>query len=295
MRYMRYRETLHFLPVRSNQSVTFTVLKILSERNNDGYFEMNCPEGDTPYGFIFFEQNYIGQMHRRYILEPDENGIVQIPTKTMYPAAKVLFKANSDKKHISIGPKWIIDKRNNPAWFKEFLVCGAGSEKDFTYDKWVEHNQIQSVYVPADITLKLQLRTPYEEDVDDYTFPHEVHLTQGQTLDMGECQFDSNVPFYVKVVDTDGQPLDGVPVRKRIGRSYQINVSTNSNGVAELWASVGSKGEVCVCAWDIDREHHSHLVDSVPFQIESRQDEGATFTLKLSDEMLSLLFNSPAQ
>jgi hypothetical protein len=63
-------EALHALD--SNPSIHDPALKPVDKiygfenivrTGEDGRFEMLCPKGDTPYGFVFFEQNYIGLKH----------------------------------------------------------------------------------------------------------------------------------------------------------------------------------------------------------------------------------------
>jgi hypothetical protein len=290
-------EALHALD--SNPSIHDPALKPVDKiygfenivrTGEDGRFEMLCPKGDTPYGFVFFEQNYIGLKHRRHELKPNEDGEMEIPAKTMYPAAKVFFQANTDDKRVSICPKWRINKNENPGWVAEFLKNDDRREKLFTYDKWIRRNEVQSVYVPASVKLKLQLRTPYGDDLDDYTYPQTIFLSQGQTMDLGECSFVNNIRLYVKVVDVQGNPVEGVPVRKKIGRSYDIPSMSDAEGISEFMVPPGSGGEFAVTYWGAEDKSHKHLVESIPFQTIDRADEGTTYSFEISNEMVELLF-----
>ena len=88
-------EALHALPVDpclTDPAVKpvceIYVVKKIVRTDEQGYFQMSFRPGEI-YGFIAFEENYLGLMHRRHALIPDENGMVKIPAMTLYPAATV--------------------------------------------------------------------------------------------------------------------------------------------------------------------------------------------------------------
>jgi len=76
--------------------------------DEDGRFEMSFRPGGKLYGFVAFEEDYLGVMHRKHALEPDENRRVEVPVIKLYPAAKVIIEPRVEGEHISIWPRWLV-------------------------------------------------------------------------------------------------------------------------------------------------------------------------------------------
>jgi len=290
----RQWEALHALPV--DPCLTDPAVKPICEiysvkkivrTDEQGYFQMSFRPGEI-YGFIAFEENYLGLMHRRHALIPDEHGMAKIPAMTLYPAATVFVEACTDARHISIWPRWIIDENENAVWVGDFLATDDRRESMFTYDSWLEQNQVQSFHVPAGLNVRVKLDTPYDKKWCPIEFPKMIHLAQGQAIDLGWHEFKPALKVSVRVTDAQGEPLEGVPVRRVWdGNHWGVPHNSDVSGISRFYVVPNSQGEFGVSYHD---EGGVHLRETIPYAIGGKEDEDRQFTLQLSDEMLGHLF-----
>ncbi|HUT44954.1 MAG TPA: carboxypeptidase-like regulatory domain-containing protein, partial [Sedimentisphaerales bacterium] len=264
-------------------------VKKIVRTDERGRFEMSFRPGEI-YGFIAFEENYLGLMHRRHALIPDENRQAEIPVMKLYPAATVLIEVRAGAKHISIWPRWMIDENENPVWVREFLSTDDRRESLFTYDAWIEQNKAQSFHVPAGLNLRVKLDTPYERQFCPIEIRRVIHLAQAQVLDLGRHEFRSALEVYVQVTNTQGLAIEGVPVRMlRDGNTWSVAHNTDESGIALFHVVPNSQGEFGV---HYHEEGGVYLKETIPYQMGGDNDSGRQLTLQLSDEILDLLFKS---
>jgi hypothetical protein len=289
-------QALHALPVDpdlTNPAVKpiceiYSVKKIV-RTDEYGCFQMSFRPGEI-YGFIAFEEDYLGLMHRKHALIADENRQAEIPVMKLYPAATVLIEPRTEAKHISIWPRWIIAENENPVWVREFLTTDDRKESMFTYDGWIEQNKVQSFHVPAGLNLCVKLDTPYNRQFCPIEIPQFIHLAQGQVLDLGRHQFKTALDVYVQVINSKSQAIEGVPVRMLLdGKAWSVSHNTDESGMARFNVIPYSIGEFGVI---YHKEGGGFLKETIPFQIGCNTDSDRQFTLQLSDEILDLLFKS---
>ncbi len=289
-------QALHALP--SDPDLTDPAVKPICEiysvkkivrTDEQGRFEMSFRPGEI-YGFIAFEQDYLGLMHRRHALISDENRQTEVPVMKLYPAATVLIELRTEANHISIWPRWIIDENENSFWVREFLATDDRIESLFTYDAWIEQNKAQSFHVPAGLNLRVKLDTPYERQFCPIEIPRVIHLAHGQVLDLGRHEFKSTLEAYVQVTNALGKPVEGVPVRMlHDGNAWSVAHNTDESGIALFHVAPNSQGQFCVSCRG---EGELYLKETIAYQIGGNEDSGRQFTLHLSDEILDLLFKS---
>ncbi|HUT47220.1 MAG TPA: carboxypeptidase-like regulatory domain-containing protein [Sedimentisphaerales bacterium] len=265
-------------------------VKKIVRTDEQGRFQMSFLPGEI-YGFIAFDQDYLGLQHRRHALIPDENRQAEIPVMKLYPAATVLIELHTGATHISIWPRWIIDENENSVWVREFLATDDRRESMFTYDAWIEQNKAQSFHVPAGLNLRVKLDTPYDEQFCPIEIPQVIHLAQGQVLDLGRHQFKSALEVYVQVTNSQGRAIEGVPVRMllRDSNTWSVAHNTDESGIARFHVAPNSQGQFGV---SYHGEGGLFLKETTSYQIGGDEDSGRQFTLRLSDEVLDLLFKS---
>jgi hypothetical protein len=254
-----------------------------------GNFQMSFRPGEI-YGFIAFEQDYLGLMHRRHALIFDEYRQAEIPVMKLYPAATVLIEPRTEAKRISIWPRWIIDENENPVWVRQFLATDDRKESMFTYDGWIEQNKVQSFHVPAGLILHVKLDTPYDRQFCPIEIPKVINLAQGQVLDLGRHQFKPALEVYVQITNSQGQAVEGVPVRiLSDGNTWSVSHNTDESGLALFNVVPYSAGRFGVSCRP---EGGEYLTENIPYQVGGNTDSGRLFTLQLSDKILELLFKS---
>lgn len=260
----------------------------ITRTDEQGRFQMSFRPGGELYGFVAFEENYLGLLHRKHALKPDENRYAQVPPMKLFPAATVLIEPLVEEKHVSIWPRWLIDENNNPTWVSEFLATDDRRESLFTYDRLLDPNEVHSIYVPAGLNLCIKLDTPYDRKWCPIHIPQIINLTQGEVLDLGRYIFEPAIKVSVKVTNSMGELVEGVPVRMLLdSKVWSLAHNTDETGIARFYVAPHSKGEFGVTYHGKDKVH---LKESIPFQIGGEQDEGREFVLQLSDELLYQLF-----
>ena len=265
-------------------------VKKIMRTDEQGRFRMSFRPGEI-YGFIAFDQDYLGLQHRRHALIPDENRQAEIPVMKLYPAATVLIELHTAATHISIWPRWIIDENENSVWVREFLATDDRRESMFTYDAWIEQNKAQSFHVPAGLNLRVKLDTPYDRQFTPIEIPRVIHLAQGQVLDLGRHEFRPALEVYVQVTNSQGRAIEGVPVRMllRDSNTWSVAHNTDESGIALFHVAPNSQGQFGV---SYHEEGGLSLNETIPYNVGANKDSGLQFTLQLSDEILDLLFKS---
>ena len=258
--------------------------------DDDGWFEMRFQPGGGLYGFVAFEEDYLGIMHRKHALEVDEGRRAEVPVIKLYPAAKIVVEPNVVGERISICPEWIIDRDGNPAWVRDFLATDDRSERFFTYDKWLRQNEARTFHVPAGLNLRIKLDTPYDDQWCPIIFEQTINLAQGEVLDLGRHTFQPALKVSVKVLNSAGESVEGVPVRKRVGGGgWDVPHNSDEKGVARFNVCPYTEGEFGVF-YEVEDEDDVALRESIPYEVAGEEDSGREFIFTLSDEMLYHLF-----
>ena len=262
-------------------------IKKIVRTDEHGYFQMSFRPGEI-YGFIAFEENYLGLQRRRHALIPDENRTAEVPAMKLYPAATVLVEACTKAEHISIWPRWIIDENDNAVWVRDFLATDDRRESMFTYDSWIQQNEVQSFHIPAGLNVRIKLDTPYDEQWCPIEVPKVLHLAQGEVVDLGWHEFKPALEVLVQVTDAWGEPAEGVPVRRiHGGNHWGVAHNSDASGIARFHVVPNSQGEFGV---SYHGEDGIYLRETIPYTIGGNEDSGRQFTLQLSSDMLDHLF-----
>jgi hypothetical protein len=258
--------------------------------DKDGYYTIVPRPGKNFHTFLAFEENFIPVSKRTYPPKPGASTDVTVATLKLYGAAKVLLEACVDEKHVSICPNWIIDKAASPAWVNGLLEIEDGRTSFVKYKGWIEQNEPQHVFVPAGATLKLQLQMPYDDQWSPFVTEESFSLGHGEVLDIGRIELKPALKVYVKVVNPDGEPVEGVPVRKLVGNTGSVAHNTDEKGRVMFYLPPYSRGKFYVSYYGRAEEGRIRLKEELPFQIIGEENSESEFILELSDDMLYHLF-----
>ncbi|MHC4356748.1 MAG: hypothetical protein ACYS0H_28960, partial [Planctomycetota bacterium] len=288
-------KALHALPVES--SPDDPVLKPLREiyifkklvRTDElGYFEMSLRPGEV-YGFVAFEESYLGLMRRRHALVPDQNRRAALPVMKLFPAATLLVELLT-KERVSVCPRWIVDKDNNSVWVREFLATDDNRESQFTYRAWLEENELQSFHVPAGLNLRVKFDAPYDRKWCPIEIPQVFNLSQGQVVDLASHTFHPALAVSVYVTNMQGEPVEGVPVRAMRERNHwSVPHNTDESGTARFHVVPHSDGQFGVLYHGKDG---LNLKETIPYKMAGEEEAGRRFMMQLSDDILYHLFKS---
>jgi hypothetical protein len=253
--------------------------KTIQRTGPDGKFSIKAIPEDKIWGCVVFEENYlpvkldaINQMNRmKKKVEKFDFGTINL-----FPAGKIKFEIVVPEKHVSVIPKWKIDSKKSPSWAKK--IKNAES-------RWIEENTPDSIYVPAGVTFQLSFRMPYDKQWEPLTIDRVFNLDKGESVDIGKQHLQGSISIIIKVVDSEENPVEGVPVR--LGQ--HVAHITDIDGRVKFHVPKYSGGRVGV-------NYHSHDSDKslrkqIIYAVKGKEDTGKEFTIKLTEQELSILFD----
>ncbi len=228
--------------------------------------------------------------------EPDATGKVSLPDLKLFPAGTVVIDPCLPRQS---GPNQDRDVRfhyttahGDPTpWLKAFWMAPLANQgQSVFYKQRLPINQLQSVYVPAGVTLTLVIQR--QETASAPIVVENVRLAQGEALDLGRVEFARAIQVVVRVLDSKGQPLEGITVRclaEKIGYGFRQGVS-DGEGRAHVHIPPNSQGRLIVDYFD--RETRTNVREGIAYQVGGDEDAGKEFVLSLSDEFLKGLLES---
>jgi hypothetical protein len=111
-------------------------------------------------------------------------------------------------------------------------------------------------------------------------------------MDLGPCTLPKAVTVTLTVQDREGIPVEGVPVRCVVGYPLHGSYNTDENGQAVFHVPPHSSGKIGVYPDMLFRRRAYHFrAETVAFEAGGIEDQAGQFTLVLSDELRSLLFD----
>jgi hypothetical protein len=251
-----------------------------------GNYRIALAPTESLYGVVVFEQDYVAVMHPKHTLTLNADHSAEVPTIRLFPAATVLIQVAVDKEHASIMPKWEIDEQSRPAWVADLF----GRDSRLEYQAWMKPNTRLPVQVPANVSLRLGLSTPYDEEFCPILIPQVIRLAQGETLDLGSVRFERAISIQVKVVNAAGRPLEGIPVRMATQTDgmmcWSLPHNTDDQGIARFYGVPNTPSLLGVL---YHGDNGKNLQETVECRLTGPQDTRREFVLKLSDEMLGRL------
>ena len=181
------------------------------------------------------------------------------------------------------------EPREDPNRVPSFYELYTGVFCDFTYQEEMYSKRGCIINVPAGMDLKLRIDKCFNTDVKwDTYFSGEIpKLKQGQTLDLGVGELKVAPRVFVKVVDSAGEPIEGIAVEhwyKKVGRLY--TEKTNKEGIAAFYVRYNSYGKFIVGS----EKDGEGLYEGIAYKIGGEEDTGGEFTMTLSKKILDHLY-----
>lgn len=288
----------------------------LSDSSGSYYISHSSAKPLSRLDIVALKKGYMGACQHRMPLKADfermkpeqrarnlmdeTNSLIQVPTLELYPEAKIIFEPNFPvdwkKERPQIEASWRLDPNDNPSWVLDFL--NYQRRGGLYYINYIHPNVSQGISVPAGLNMSL---TFTEDRINKWhpTVIPDIKLEQGQTLDLGKVAFEPLLNIKVRLVDSEGDSIEGVTVyaRFRINGLFQRpqDSITDKNGIASFNVHPNCQAEFQV-RYIPQRGNATNtqpaqpIVESVKYEITGPEDQGKQFTLQLSDKMLEMLF-----
>jgi len=246
--------------------------------------------------FLAIDSQAQARPARRMEFEPDQTGCVPVPPMKLFPAGTIIVEPNVPVTADPIKPKvrlklhWFNFPGEKPRWLKDFgdyyPVKNEGSS--LWYKGHLRPNQANRVYVVAGVEMNIEIHWLERYQSAPLVIPG-VKLQQGQIVDLGKWEFGPTIKVAVKVVDPQGEPVEGVNVRQtNNGLYWGQQAITNHQGIANFCVPLYSEGDFVVGYFD--ESLPAPLTERTRYQVADEDDASREFTLQLSDEILQQLF-----
>jgi hypothetical protein len=224
----------------------FYAVQGLVRTNAEGHFEIMQQSDQEFYGVMAFEEDFVPFKVRTASLRPGgQDQRVEAGEFPLFPAAKVLVRPVFDGQQLAVSPKWLPAATTPLEWIERFRSAGLGTDREFEYVHWLKLNQLQPVYVPAGVRMRMRLEAPYNDEWAPGVVELPMPVEHRATFEVGDVHFAAGLAASVRVVDRNGNPVEGAPVRRTYdeSRAWSVAHNTDKEGLAHFHLHPGSRGK----------------------------------------------------
>lgn len=270
---------------------SFSALTRTDER---GCYEVSLPPGQKAYNIIAFARDRLAFSQRILELIPDTQRPAELADLPLFAAARVLVRPEVGNEHVSIGHDWAIQDDEQPELAAKILKLNRRYSGDRNFERlhWLKENEQQALYVPAGVRMKMVFLAPYHEKWMIVGGDESFVLQQGQTKDLGVLNIVPAARIVISVIDEQGRPVEGIPLRIMLdgSNSWCVAHNTDAKGMATFYAPCGSAGNAAV----IDFPNRSDPAGKAPnltvkFQAAKDAAKINSFKIGLTAQQIELL------
>jgi hypothetical protein len=279
-------------PVRAVRPLDWIV-----RTDSDGRFQINIKPTARVDSLIAFEQNFLGvpyDLSRKEVYDPNDQKLVELPTIRLYPAAVVVVELQIEQDVREVITRWNPGDNQDVDWLEGFLEFYRKMTTSFVINDRLRPNVPQRLQVLAGVNIGLTLQPiqhsrmdcPWWCPVQTETF----RAAQGQVIDLGKVTFQRQIPVYVKVVDSRGQPLEDILVANGQADGSRWSGQqqpTDQDGLARFYVPPYHQGAFLV-GWHGQQTQTPW--QKLIYQTTGPQDANKEFILQLTDQMVHQLF-----
>lgn len=269
----------------------------LTRSDEDGQYEITQPRGEEFYALLAFQQHFLPYRCRTYRLPKGDDGRTLVDDLPLYPAARMLVRPVVTEGRLSVSPRWLLEKEGQPRWMTGFRAVWDRRDRGVEYVHWLENNEQQPVFIPAGSRLRLRFETPYDDKWAPAESDRVLRLDQGEIGDLGEIHFPRALPAEVLVVDEQGEPVEGIPVRRRQGEdgAWCVAHNTDADGIARFHLYPNSSGQFRVSDLPRDSKESRAANLTIPFEVEETGEGTGPYRITLTARQIELLLGRPAE
>jgi hypothetical protein len=257
----------------------------LVRTDDDGRFEITEPPGVQFYDIMVFAENVIPIKER--INDLKRTGAkVALDDLPLFPAAKLSLEIPSDEKHLPISPSWKLAPSDQPNWIERFRSAEVRSRRAFVHVHWIPINEAHPIFIPAGVRVRVEFDSPYDERWGSAsTGP--LDAKQGEVVAGGVIRLPKTLPVSVRVVDHQGNPLEGLAVRslKAGGNIWSIAHNTDAQGLAHFHFPANSAAKLRI---DVSQQPKKTDPIERPFEVRATSP-ALPIEFRLTAEQLRLI------
>jgi hypothetical protein len=219
-------------------------LGALVRTDAQGRFEITEPPGIAFYGIMAFAEGFLPLREVLGVAQRARSDVANLGDLPLFPAAKIQVKIVSAEKSLSVSPEWRLEGGKQPDWIERFRAAADRSRRDFCYVHWMTLNEPRPVLIPSGIRLRVEFSPPYDPRWGSAS-TEVVQAKQGEVIAAGAFRLPQALPVSARVVDHQGNPIEGLAVRVRHGDQniWSVAHNTDANGLAHFYIPPNSAGK----------------------------------------------------
>ncbi|MHC4647577.1 MAG: carboxypeptidase-like regulatory domain-containing protein, partial [Planctomycetota bacterium] len=267
----------------------YSVIKMV-RADRDGWFRLTEPPKVTVRDIVVFEEGHLTINVLKRWAKPDDEGNHRFGDIRLFPAAMVLVEpidgqGTYRRWPLRFRPQWFLAAKKNPAWVQDLLAaCEKHPENGIRREFWLEADRQHCFQVPAGLNLRIHLRVMGNIEWAQITIADNLRLDAGEVFDAGQVKIGPPFKVFVKVLNSQGAPVEAIPVVV-CGQHDPVISSSDENGFA-FFDFVGySKGEFIVEHKPAD-DADAALRQVLPYEVKGLEDVNSIYTMTLSDQLL---------
>jgi hypothetical protein len=223
--------------------------------DEDGRYEVAAPSGSGIQLVFAIAEDFVPAARHVYSGNPSSKNQFDIDAIPLYPAGKACVKVSGDGAKGRCRATWHADEAATADW----AVPLKGYDDRSRYSLEImtgrfEGGQPDAMFlVPANAPLHMTIHPP-DAGLIPVRMVETVRVGPGQVVDLGEVRFAKafSIPAAVHVVDDQGNPVEGVPIRTFSGNCWSLPCLTDKEGLAQFDVSPGVTEKVGVSSVGLD-------------------------------------------
>ncbi|MHC4477440.1 MAG: hypothetical protein ACYTEL_17470 [Planctomycetota bacterium] len=253
-------------------------LRAIARTGPKGRFEIRSRTGQIVHEIVAFEQNYVSTTLPRRYFGRAQDGRFDLPAMPLFPAAKVVIEPRVDCQNVLLD--LIPEANDNSPMAAAFVQMQPGYVPGpQLVNARVEPYLRQPHYVPAGLNFRLRFSIPYEDQWTIPEIPQEINLRQGETLDLGRFIFERGIRVFLKVLDSSGNPIRGVPVVRFFDDPYHHIEALQTDENGRIPYNVEPNSEVKFRVYRDTKKWE--VLKNATIKIGGRDDSGKEFVIGL--------------
>jgi hypothetical protein len=221
----------------------------LSRTDASGRFEFSQGAQQNFGAVTAFARDKLPITRETFKLKPTNYERVDLGDVPLFDAAYVMVEPSPPQGvRSTTNATWTISKEDDSAAKQLFEKYDKWEDRRWGRNDALRYHEKQRVMVPANLLVNLKFFVLGDNKVFVDPSNVEVKLTAGEVHDLGKLSYATNRSYEVLVVDEQGNPLEGIPIRaKTASRNvWVLPVFTDRNGVARHFAQPGEEVEAWV-------------------------------------------------
>lgn len=245
----------------------------VSRTDEQGGFSMTVPPTST-YFMVALGRAHVPHQFRTQDTKIDDQRTYGFENIYLVPSARLVFDIEGPDRRQTFYAELLVDRDEAPEWWQ------TREDLSLRYPADVRSGSRQAVLVAASVPFGLQIRTS-RGPWSSIDLPDQYLLAPGQVLDLGRLKPEPAVQVSVRVVDREGNAVEGMRITVTYDKpSYGVGQTrTDPDGRSTFYINAHSQGTFSAFP-NYDRASEA---SSIRFKADDVKEQGSDITILLDE------------